>query len=395
MSRHTIARLPPKVLHIFNVYERASNALQPYGKSVGVNNLIHHNSPFFHNLSRQKLMHNSSQIAQIDVNDFPPLVSHLIKPIFTHKLQKTLVEQLSTDEIFRNLDNTRHTIDSQYTSTKKLYTDFQARILKSLASYYSPLTSIPKVPSIANSHRWFSNTLKSAPIILVLKQKHRLFSHSSLNQVNKPLADLRRHIRQLQTLAVKNQHVPISRFNTFHLFDIPTPDIFSLALRSTNSPAYIHTFLNTAQDVRILPDNQNDLNIIQQQYPIQHIYQELLDGADASAIFPYDIEYSDLFGLTIEAPMVPHFDDALINILEKHSHEFEIAVCRLSLENPSVADFFADMSAKPATSNYDEMLQMAQKKPSNSNISVLAEYLGQHELTKVEQDEKCIYLVKH
>lgn len=400
MSRYTISRLPPNILHLFNVYERASNALQPLDKVVGISDLINRNSPFYHNFSRQKLVHNTAGNLQMDSNDYPPLVSHIIQPLFSGQIELPNVENRSTDEIFKNFGDLDETIDSKYTTTAKRYTDFQARILKSLASFYSPMQKVPNVTAAANTYRWYTRLLEDTPIFIILKQKNRLFSHSSLHQINKPYSDLKSQIDLLKSNVAAANDLTHSRFKTYHLFDISTTDILSLAVKDAN-PQFAGNdefcnFLAAAQNVTIVNDKAHDLNSMKKHYPIKDLYQDFIDGKDVSEIFPFDLTFNDLYGITIEASMLQHFDSAIPRILEKFKDEFEVSLARFSLGFPEVAKFFeAEVAANEPDSNYDDLLQAAQtKKQTKSNVATLAEYLGQSGLTRVEQGHNCVYLVK-
>lgn len=397
MSRYTISRLPPKVLHLFNIYERASNALQPLDKVVGISDLINRNSPFYHNFSRQKLVHNTAKDLQMDTNDYPPLISHIIQPLFTGQIGLPNIETRSTDEIFKTFGLLDETIDTKYTSTTKRYTDFQARILNSLASFYNPMQKVPNVPAVGNTYRWYSKLLNDTPILIILKQKNRLFSHSSLHQINKPFSDLKSQIDLLKSEIATTRNLNNSRFKTYHLFDIPSTDILSLAVKNAH-PQFsgndeFCNFLAGAQNVAIVNDGAHDLNSMENQYPINELYQAFLNGIDVAEIFPYDLTFNSLYGITIESLMLPHFDRSILDILEKFKDEFEVSLARFSLGFPEVAKFFeAEVAAKESDSNYDNLLQ--QTKQSKSNVATLAEYMGQSGLTRVELGHNCIYLVK-
>lgn len=400
MSRYTTNRLPSNILHLFNVYERASNALQPLEKVVGLRDLINRNSPFHHNFSRQKLVHNTAGKLQMDSNDYPPLISHVLQPMFSGQINLPNLENRSTDEIFKDFDNLDETIDSTYTSTAKRYTDFQARILQSLSSYYDPMQKVPHVKAAENTYRWCLRLLENTPIVIVLKQKNRLFSHSTLHQINKPFSDLRAQIDLLKANVAATDDLTHSRFKTYHLFDITTTDILSLAVKNSN-PQFTGNdefcnFLAAAQNPAIVNPKAHDLNSMQKRYPIKDLYQEFLDGRDVSEVFPFDLTFNDLYGITIEASMLPHFDRSLIDILEKFKDEYEVSLARFSLGFPEVAKFFeAEVAANEVDSNYDDLLQAAQTtKQPKSNVAALAEYMGQSGLTRVEQGHNCVYLVK-
>lgn len=86
MSNYTLSRLPDHILHIFKIYERASNNALPY-KNTRIKNYLQRTTPEYYNFQRNKLLTVDYEKGKFNPNDFPPIISTLIKPIFEGPLE--------------------------------------------------------------------------------------------------------------------------------------------------------------------------------------------------------------------------------------------------------------------------------------------------------------------
>ena len=439
MSNYTLSRLPDHILHIFKIYERASNNALPY-KNVRIKNYLQRTTPEYNNFQRQKLLTDKSEKGKFNPNDFPPIISTLIKPIFEGSLDLGELENMRTEDIFkqhqdkkepRETDNNEvdfTPIISSASRTTKNFTDYQAQIASSFAAYFSPYRSVPKVNLIKNSFQWYQRLLNNTPIIFVLRQTNRLFSESSLSQVNKPLNDFKTAIMLLQNSFADESDKTI---RNYHFTDLSTVDLFSLANKSqrhfqsdkdfeklfasadwkteNNVNDKLSEALVANKSVELTDRSFNTVNVspheIINKFPIHKVLKEL-EYTNVREVFPYDIKYHDYHLLTIENPIIQDDHSKLLNILEAYKNSFEIISVRMGLNNQVINDFFSQKvhaSDTVSTSkSYDELLQIAksrhdeagQKRSEISSIDTLMKRLGEFGLVRVEEGfaKNCIYL---
>lgn len=438
MSNYTLSRLPDHILHIFKIYERASNNLLPY-KNVRIKNYLQRTTPEYYNFQRNKLLTNNSENGKFNPNDFPPIISTLIKPIFEGPLELGGLENMRTEDIFKqdqNKKDTKETNDniSEFTPiistasrTTKNFTDYQAQIAGSFAAYFNPYHSVPNVKLIKNSFQWYQRLLNNTPIFFVLRQTNRLFSEASLSQVNKPLNDFRKALSLLQNSFPDGSDKSI---RNYHFTDLSTVDIFSLANKSQRyfqsdkdfdklfettdwkTQNNVHDKLSEAllanKTVELTDKSFNAVNVspheIISQYPLRKVLKEL-EYASVREVFPYDVKYHDYHLLTIESPIIQEDHSDLLNILDAHKDSFEIISVRLGLNNQIINDFFSHKvhasDSVSSSKSYDELLQIAKSNHDNigheneaSSIDALMKRLGESGLVRVEEGftENCIYL---
>jgi len=438
MSNFTLSRLPDHILHIFKIYERASNNILPY-KSPRIKKYLQRTTPEYYNFQRNKLLASNSNHGKFNPNDFPPLISKLIKPIFEGPLELGGLEDVRTQDIFKqdqNKKDARETdeniseftpIISTTSRTTKNFTDYQAQIASSFAAYFNPYQSVPNVKLIKNSFQWYQRLLNNTPIIFVLRQTNRLFSEASLSQVNKPLNDLKKAVLLLQNSFTDGDEKSI---RNYHLTDLSTVDIFSLANKSQHyfqsdkdfdklfettdwkSQNKVHDKLSEAlllnKKVELTDQSFNAVKVspheIISKYPLRKVLKEL-EYANVRDVFPYDVKYHDYYLLTIENPIIQDDHSELLKILDEYKDSFEIISVRLGLNNQTINDFFShnvhSSDSVSSSKSYDELLQIAKSNHDRtgeenevSNIDRLMKRLGESGLIRVEEGftKNCIYL---
>lgn len=436
MSYRTLSRLPKHILHIFKIYERASNHILPY-TNPRIRNYLQKSSEDYSNFQRNQLLTNNSSTGKFNSNDFPPILSSLIEPIFKDKLKLGPLEEMTTEEIFKYSQYEKDEvgksvsttdlapISSTYNRTSKNFTDYQAQIATSFASYFTPYHSMPNSVGMKRSFQWYQRLLANTPIIFILRQTNRLLSESSLSQINKPLADLKQSIASLlNSLINKDIYNDDKNIRNYHLTDLTTVDIFSLAIKSQLhfqsdkefekqylmadwnyydgiSDKLCDTLLS-AKSVKLTDKSFNPVNInpeeLVSKFPLHRVFRDL-ENTDVRDAFPYDIKYHDYYLLTIENPIIHEDHAALLNILNEYKDNFEVAAVRLGTNNESISQFIShEMHSKgPDTVSYDGLLQIAKSSHNTqieSHMDTLMKGLGELGLVKVEEgsSKNCIYL---
>lgn len=179
--------------------------------------------------------------------------------------------------------------------------------------------------------------------------------------------------------------------------NITTKDILSIATRDLDrdlqATAELCSFLASATDPRIINDSEANAvpDSLKEAFPIREVYHRLLDGVPLAEFFPFDLTYNDVYCLTIELAMVAQFDGRFMQLLEQHKDDFEVSMARFSLDTPEVASFFnAGVANAVQSQEYEGLLKAAQN--SSTNISMLAEYMGQRGLVRALQGHNCIIL---
>lgn len=439
MSNYTLSRLPDNILHIFKIYERASNNALPY-KNARIKNYLQRTTPEYYNFQRNKLLTDNSGIGKFNPNDFPPIISTLIKPIFEGPLELGGLENMRTEDIFKQHQDkkvARETDDnisdftpiiSSASRTTKNFSDYQAQIASSFAAYFRPYRSVPNVNLIKNSFQWYQRLLNNTPIIFVLRQTNRLFSESSLSQVNKPLNDFKRAVSLLQNNFADESDKNI---RNYHFTDLSTVDLFSLANKSQRhfqsdkdfdslfatadwkTQNNVHDKLSEAllanKSVELTDQSFNTVNVspheIISKFPLHKVLKEL-EYTNVREAFPYDIKYHDYHLLTIENPIMQEDHSELLNILDTYKDSFEIISVRMGLNNQTINDFFShnihSSDTISTSESYDELLEIAKskhdgagkKKSELSSIDTLMKRLGESGLIRVEEGfaKNCIYL---
>lgn len=468
MSKHTITRIPQDILHLFRIYELSSNLIIPF-KNDNVKNYLKKSDTQYNFFRKYKLINQQANENESFINpkDFAPLIGQLIQPIFKgDSLNLNKLENYKTNEIFNDKFKTVSEFDtepifeelnsaiiSNSNLSTKNFTDFQASILTTLATFFHPYNKLPNNIRYSNIFNWYRKLIKTTPIIIFFKEKHKLFSDSSLAQINKPLNDLNRDLNELTRLKFldnKNFESGDDKLiRNYHLTDLSTSDILSLAIKSealmdnngddlsnltknhwrqinqTNDS--LCDLLIKEQSIDILDEfNQiidlretknGNLNEIITRYPIHEMRNELNEGLTyIKDLLPYDLAYSTFHILSIELPIIEENHEQLLNLLEKKKHldNFEIISVRLSLDNELINDFFQSdlinqtgVKVKESGGNYEELLKSVELKndqsdndtiaamtKSSDNINSFIKKLGQLGLTTVDEgcNKNCLYL---
>lgn len=445
MPRPSRGILPPEIYRLYRVFEIISNNVHlPYrskdvreflsasnSRNQAVNRALILANTSTNSLTSSGILRGNSKLMELNrANasrklieprrvDLCDIINDNIQRIFQGGLDLGKLENYNTNELFNDKNSDGYYPFISLDPKTKNKSSFQAKISRTLISHYKPpLTAAPSGNSkfFSNSFKWFQNTLKYAPIIFFLKQEHRLFSSSMINQINKPLSDLTHAITQLSQALVTednfNSNDDILRRN-YHLSDLADFDIFNAAVKSGEADIdavdwrRINTIedklcsrLQQAQKLQVL-DKQNHVidnyNNMIRNYPLRNISKQLYDSEDIKDIFPFDLTFSTFNLLTIEDRIIKHSHQPLLDILHKFRNDFEIVAVRLSTEDEHIYNFVQHGLQQPEKreQTYETMLESL--KTSNSkkeNIDNELRALGQWGLTNVEEGchNNCIYL---
>lgn len=442
MSRYTLSRLPEHVVHMFKVYERASNNILPY--NIAVKNYFQKSSNEYHNFQRYKLLAEDTGTKKYNMNDFSPLISKCIAPMFEGLLKLDEIEDLNTNDLFQDVHGKKEDKEVEKEATDlapilssssrrlKNYTDFQAQVALSFASYFSPYTSVPNVELVRKSFQWYQRLLNHTPVIFVLKQTNRLFSDTSLAQINKPLSDFSQSVSSLQNKFTNQPNGNDKNIRNYHFTDLTSVDVFNLAIKSqchfelganydTLLPninweeqgqiedALSEVLLNN-RSIEITDESFNPVHVKSEdlvtKFPLHKIFKEL-EYSPLRKLFPYDVKYDEYHLLTIENPIINDDHSEILDLLDIYKEDFEIISVRLGLNNEAINSFFSHniTSNKSDTSSksYEDLLRIAKSKDAESgldlaqpsNIDTLMKRLGEFGLVSVEEGcaKNCIYLL--
>lgn len=396
MSKRELTKLPLHIFSMLKVYEKASNVMRRTYPDTKVKNFLQKTSDGYASFQNYKLLRSNS----VNSGDFAYIMGDSIGPIFETPLDLGQLENLSTQELFKVETPSAFpdSIASSYRRTAKQLTDYEANITKTLSSHYTPKQFVPPVESIQNSYKWYTKLLHQTPVFFVLRKPSRLYSESSLIQLDKPYTDLK---RQVASLGNKFSHQDPSIVRNYHFTHLTTTDLFKLAIQHKESPG------KASQDKLIeLLDARNEVFFteafekVQEQeiidynmaHPLSAILPRLNDSR-VEDVFPYDLNYTNYYLLCIEEDVLQNNHDELFDAIEES--EFELLAGRFSLLNPSINDFFhKDLAVKSGTKTYSQMLEMAQHK-QDDHINDLMKRVGGFGLVSVEQglDETSIYLL--
>lgn len=392
MSRTALAKLPVHVRCALNLYERECSRSNPINHIMRLH--VQKTSPDYVNFSGGKL-----RTSVYNKDDFLPLIGESIKPIFDSNLILDDFEDLSTDQLF--IDLVDDSIVSKSLRTTKQTSDFTAKIITSFASHYSPRRKIPYKESLQGVYKWFTKLLLDTPVILVLKQKNILYSDSSIEQINKPVLDMREAITELC-----NNEFPFSPERSYHFTELSYIDLFQLAIKAQGKKKdSLVEVLNTEKNIEWLTSMEvSDVgeNTYVQENQVKRYVEENPELVKQSIeipigeIFPYDISYNDFYLVTIEAPVIERNHEQLLEIIA--NSEFELVAARMSLGNDLISLFLHQgrETLEPG-SRYEELLERARKARSSLNsVHDLVGLLGSQGLLKVSEgcDGGSIYLTK-
>lgn len=332
MSSKTLGRLPEAVQHILRQYKHKSTALRRHQNPV-VRKRIRQNTFEYDFFNRQRLRNGplSGGLAY-DPSDFAPMVNVVLAPLFENKEIDVSPDNLTSDQKL------------------KRHTDHFARLLTSLAAYYSPLESVPPVSHAIKSYRWYQKLLRETPIIFFLKQKQRLMAEATLHSINPSARSFARDLQKLK-----------SGVRSYHFTNLASTDLFKLAVFAQRPVAKdsLCELLHSTKRPRIL-HNEKEIDL----------------GQVTDSL--YDIAYNDLYILTVEPAIVHHNHLPLIGLIQKHK-DFQIAAVRLSLE---IVGAFEQQLPQPSEPSYEQLLKKA--KGESNTTAMLLEKLGQIGLVAVE-----------
>lgn len=353
--------------------------------------------------------------------DLNSIINDNIQRVFKGKLDLGKLENLDTNELFKTAAPEEYYSFISAEPNVQRKSKFQANILRTLAAHFQP--TMVKAPHndkfFENSFRWFNNTLKFAPIIFFLRQEHRLFSSSMINQLNKPLFDLSHLITQLSQSFINEQNYNSNddklRRN-YHLTNLSDFGVFSAAVKAhtedfqaldwqqiNSTEDKLCDRLQMAQKLQVM-NNSNEPVVgdtkIVENYPISNIMKQLSDNsADVKDIFPYDLQFSTFNLITIEDRIIKQSHQTLLDTLHRFHNDFEIVGVRLSTEDEHIYNFFQHGLDQPTKKDqtYESMLKSIErthyKDVHEENIHTVIKTLGQWGLTNVEEGQKnCIYL---
>lgn len=413
MARQRISRLPQDICDIFEIYQRMSGVRRTY-PSKHVQQYLRKSSQDHLNFQQYKLLLSNTY----DKEDFPPLLSHSIKPIFKTRLQMGPWENLEPSELFK-VPVEQDSIDSESRKTVKRFTDFEAKIIQTLQSHFDG-HGVPTSLPLQRAFKWYLRLLRSTPLFLVLRQDNRLFSDSSLQQINYPIQKLKHEVNQLG-LEWSTKSPDVTR--TYHLADLSNTDIFSTAIKTQNCfdtdnvdqpvAQFDWSHIPPVEDMLIGAINQNkcvelvdkngskvseeEIAKFWKMNPPQSVLNSIsLD--DASDVFPFDLQMSTFYLLCIEQPIIESDHTKLFDLIENSS--LDVVGARISLTNPHINKFFRQditTETEPLNLNYNELLKIAEKSHHRTTnpLEATMERLGELGLTEVEKGchNNCIYLL--
>lgn len=434
MSKITLDRLPKHVKHMFQIYEAACSSVDPL-KAKTLRKYARESSAGYENFQRFKLLNEKSLTNKLDKHAFPPIILSNIANVFEEPPNIGQLEGIPTKDLFKlekiksplykRVPFETDPIPSDAHKTKH-YSDYQAHVLNSLASYFRWNRSLPPTKQARNSFRWYLRLLRETPVILFLKEKNRLFSDTSLSEVNKPLQDFRYYLSQLR--ATFKGHTEKSTRN-YHMTDLVSLDLFDLAIRSQslfqNEDLFeqivdtikwdafdlvqdkLTQFLSRNRSIAItdrdfVPVFVDTENLLAR-YPLHEITKQL-ENFPVHEVFPYDLKYADYYILTIENPILNEDHLGLFKLLQSFKDHFHLATVRIHMRNEYTSKFFHSVADKQSSSfsesgSYNDLLQLAKTRHNNDmvendRLGQLLKLLGEQGLVQVEEspDKSALYL---
>lgn len=428
MSTITYKRLPVAVRDFFKVYgyccDMEAGEANPMVKQYLRSHTDQHSA-----FIRNKLVTGGA----INVMNLPHVQRQLLEPLFQKPYVFDELECRSTELLFKDEYNAeknttlRHTIGgtgststpepldgsrmaripSHTNKTLHNHSSFHANLMKSFASYYSPVLEVPLHVSYQNVYRWLYRLLENTPIVLLLTQRNNLLSNTTINQINVPFTHLKQQINQLAST--------FKTTRSYHITELIDLDIFQLAIRSQNHYREaltrnedietidfallaaiedpLCTLLAQTKNVQLLKHGHlcdEPLESVFTKFPVQNIKRDLEFSAIHN-IFPYDLTYNDSFILTIEAPVVDQNHDKLIETLVKFNNDFDISAIRLSTSNNHLLQSI-ESSTSNSPDTYEDLINFASR--TQSNVDTVIKHFAEMGLVNVSANptNNCIYL---
>lgn len=418
MSRHTLSRLPEGVAHVFRIYQNVGSAFSPLQNNETAQ-YLHLGESRFHMLNRAKLSGSLNTSGPVfDSANFTPIMSQILAPVFDGPLRLE-DDDISVENITQS--SSQSPIVSERHRSIRHFTDYQAKVLLTFASAFSPYSVLPRANSAFKSFVWYQRLLLNSPIIFFLKQRQTLLSESSVLFRNHALEQLKSSISAIS--APYNTSVQRDqRIRNYHLTDLVSTDIFKLAtlaeskrrvpLEELSSSSFWKNFpldnklsqelLNAQKPVLVDTNNISQspavLNDIPNRFPMRKMLREIesIESIDQiKSVFPFDMVYNDIYILTIEHPILQENHSPVIELLEKLK-DFEVIAVRVSSQISDMRDSVIgeESSIEEPTAKFDatyeELLQWAEEKHNQDNQRVsgiipVLQKLGQWGFVKVEE----------
>lgn len=434
MSKITLDRLPKHVKHMFRIYEGACSSLDPL-KAKKLRKYARESSADYENFQRFKLLNEKSLTNKLDKHAFPPIILSNIANLFEEPLNIGKLEGIPTRDLlklekiksslYKRVPFETDPIPSETHKTKH-YTDYQAHVLNSLASYFKWNRSLPPTKQARNSFLWYLRLLRQTPVILFLKEDNRLFSETSLSEVNKPLQDFQHDLSRLR--ATYKGHEEKSTRN-YHMTDLVSLDLFDLAIRSQyvfqDEGLFEHNvnnfnwdaldlvqdklthFLSCDRSITITDSEFVPVSVDAESLMAKYPFREVIKQAESfpvREVFPYDLKYVDYYILTIENPILNEDHLGLFKLLQSFKDHFHLAAVRIHMRNEYTNKFFHSVAANQFSSafdsgTYNDLLQLAKTRHNsdvveNTPLGRLVKLLGEQGLVRVEEspDKSALYL---
>lgn len=413
MSKPTFRKLPRHVQKMLLVYGEAckkGTGMHPRQFEVHINR----SSDAYRAFARHKL---AGQGTRFHKDDFPALVARSLEPVFGTLLITDPLDSVSVDDLF--VSSSDETISGSAGLTWQKTSDFQSSMMTSLASSQKPIRWIPRYEHGQRQVQWFLKLVRNTPVVIFLRQRHRLFSQASLYRLNMPLLDLKEGVRRLAA-----KHGLDGGLRTYHLTELTRVDLLEVAIKAgrlinDGSPigAQIENLAGTP--VLLRPDllcqnlhrNRNvatvrlgdrkemeDVTKIEKT-SLTRIRNALQNGHAVTDVFPYDLDYCTYHMVTIEDDVLAANHEALFGLLA--SSDLEVMAASLRLDNQVMGDFMEQRlsTTQIKDMDYDAMLKYAKthgKRPgvTPSNSDTIADHLGRLGLTQVKRgwSDLAVYL---
>lgn len=418
MSKHTIARIPGDVLKIFEVFIHASQHFSAL-EDIKVVNHVRQSSVKNQIIHRTRLLgfeHSKDPFGNFaythDIRNFSPILNRLIAPIFDRRPRG------ERQFIFQRI--VAPTVEDPLLRVKsgRNFTDRQAQILTSFASYYSPAYSISSKSVSGLSYQWYRRAIRDTPLIIFLKQGKSLLGPDTLLEVDPSIELLQGKLDDLKARYFEIED-PRKRSRNYHLTNLSQIDIFGLASGVVQSREHIQAKLGIEQSKRINDDLYRSLwaqfephivdasiHFMKSGDPkvsdalkamdleeVKRKISQLLDPSEVRSLFHLDIRFNQIYMLTIEPSIIEDNHHGLMKALESIP-ELDILGARLSRSwLPSLVK--ADKGDNGNT--YDELVQSAKSsRAEGGGLGEVLRALASLGLVKVEETAGAGYaLLKH
>ncbi|KAG7192612.1 uncharacterized protein KQ657_001712 [Scheffersomyces spartinae] len=435
MSSATWRRISDPVRFMFKTYLAAGKQYETYS-NPDVKAALLKGTKLYQQYQQYKLLRENS----IDMSVFLPIEVKALGPVLAEKLDLGDLDERDIDSMWKedvardlkgiSFDNILESpIYSEALKSPRNITDLQARVLGVFAASCLPHLSVPmKLQPAISSFKWYLRLLANTPVVLILKIRRRLFSDDSLGLIDLLGLEFEKSLDDVRaTLKPETLHDPDFGIRNYHFTHLSSSDLLALAIRS--QPAFLDANDNFEQILKTIDWNQfNSLpdsfcdtivsrNISFLQMPdgiviptpeIGELKRNIPLTATLGATdlipedLPYDLEYDDLYLLTIENAGLNHNLEPLLDAVG--TSPFEVIGARVMLGNEEINNFFKEATESHSHKDntlitYDDLILMAQKArleasgPPSAAHSLFTK-LGQWNQAKVTMGphKNCIYL---